>query len=431
MGTTHTYRSLKSPKRVLRACSTLVTSIFLLAASCGAQTSAPLSSLVMSDTLGRLRDDLQEKQNDRGKLERMLAALNSVDTVYKTHCPTWTVLDEDLRQRILRILRLQNPGAVKDTVIVVIANPEETQILELTAGSVTMGRRDARVNLGDSLHFEILHGEYAKRIVDTSPIRPRNPMLFGYTPRFAALSLSGFGATLLFNDGLGVNVKLGHEELGYHFWSTGSLKAMAMFEQLKLGIIAPFTFGNTQPDRIAPLTIRPRKLTGTKGIAIEYDYPFASEQVSAILNIGEVPSAVNSDLLVDRNAVYSIHTVSQLTYARQEFLGGGRHMFTLRGGIGYHQVATGTFMPDGTLATTNKEDFVSPIVAVDYVHHGDRLYGMGIQYYSSVIFATCWIEFVKDFIFVDLKYYSPVFRNPKPWEQPYFFMISPRIQVIY
>jgi hypothetical protein len=153
--------------------------------------------------------------------------------------------------------------------------------------------------------------------------------------------------------------------------------------------------------------------------------------VSVKFNIGEVPANVNPDLLADQSTVYSIHTVAQATYARQEFLGRGRHMFTLKGGIGYHQVATGTMMPDGTLATTNKEDFVSPILAVDYVHHGDRLYGLGMQYYSSVIFATCWIEFVKDFIFVDLKYYSPVFRSPKPWEQPYFFMISPRIQVIY
>jgi hypothetical protein len=41
------------------------------------------------------------------------------------------------------------------------------------------------------------------------------------------------------------------------------------------------------------------------------------------------------------------------------------------------------------------------------------------------------VEIVKNFLFVDLKYYTPVGRDPHPWEQKYFFMISPRIQITY
>jgi hypothetical protein len=56
---------------------------------------------------------------------------------------------------------------------------------------------------------------------------------------------------------------------------------------------------------------------------------------------------------------------------------------------------------------------------------------VNLQYYGMLIFAHGWLEFIKNFLYLDIKYYSPIIRNPKPWEQPYFFMVSPRIQVIY
>jgi hypothetical protein len=398
---------------------------------CVAQVMPATSKPVQVDTVSSLRDSLQEKMADRARLERMLEALNTVDTVYKAHCPTWKILDEDLKQRLFRVFQMRFAGTIQDTDIVVIANPQETQILELQAGQLRMGRRDVRVSLGDSLTSEILQGNYSRRQINTNLPPPRNPLLFGYAPRFAALSISAFEGTLLFSDSRGIDVKLGHEEIGYHFWSTGSLQIMAVLEQLRVGIVAPFTFGNIKPGLVQPLTIRPRLLSGEKGIVLHYDTPDPSEQLSAHFTIGEIRGVTNPSLLVGDGAIYSVHTVAQITYARQDLLSQGSHLFTLKGGIGYHQIAAGAVTPDGLVGTTEKDDFFSPILGVDYVHQGERLYGMGIQYYSSIIFAKCWVELVKDFIFVDVKYYAPVVRNAKPWEQPYFFMVSPRLQVVY
>lgn len=408
----------------------LLTSAFQTA-DCEAQVTEPVNRPIQVDTLALLRDSLLVKREDQARLERMLEALNTVDTVYKAHCPTWMILDEDLKQRLFRIFRLRFSGAAHDTDIVVTANPQETQILELQAGQLRMGRRDIRIALGDSLSGEILHGFYPRREINTYLPPPRNPLLFGYAPRFAALSISAFEGTLLFSDGRGIDVKLGHEEIGYHFWSTGSLQIMAVLEQLRVGIIAPFTFGNIKPGLLQPLTIRPRLLSGEKGIVLHYDSPKPSEQLSAHFTIGEIRGVTNPSLLVGDGSIYSVHTVAQVTYARQDFLSHDKHMFTFKGGVGYHQIAHGLITPDGLVGTTEKEDFVSPILSADYVHQGERLYGMGIQYYSSIIFAKCWFELVKDFIFVDVKYYAPIVRNAKPWEQSYFFMVSPRLQVVY
>lgn len=405
--------------------------MFLYVVLLGIPLCTPALAQVSSDSLLQLRETLQQKKDDLQAMERMLRSLNEVDSVYMAHCPTWIVLDENLRHRVHTLMQMRSPIKEPDTALVVIANPQRTQILELKSGSITMGRRDIHVGLSDSLKLEILEGMYPKRMLDLNPVETRNPMLFGYVPRFAALSLSGFGATLLFNNGRGIEVKLGHEEIGYHFWSTGSAQIMAVFEQLRLGIIAPFRFGNTPTDAVQPLAIRPRLLTGSKGIVLHYDSALPSEQISAHFAIGEVRGFTNPDILAGTTDIYSVHTVGQLTYARQETFGGGLHLFTFKAGLGYHQIATGSFGTSGGIQTTAKDNFVSPIFAVDYVHEGNWLYGMGIQYYSSIVFAKGWVELIKDFLFVDIKYYAPVFRDAKPWEQPYFFMVSPRIQVVY
>jgi len=79
----------------------------------------------------------------------------------------------------------------------------------------------------------------------------------------------------------------------------------------------------------------------------------------------------------------------------------------------------------------DKAEFTSPILRVDYARLGDRLYGGSVQYYSSILYLSGWVEVIRNFLYVDVKYYTPVFRDPEAWEQKYFFMISPRIQITY
>jgi len=383
-----------------------------------------------ADSLRILSEILQEKRNDRARMLRMLDALNVVDSAYKVHYPTWVVLDEDLRQRVIRTFRSRFPTFTHNSDVTVVTNPERNEIMELTVGSAGMGRQDVRLNLSDSLHADLLAAGYAKRIINPIVQPPRNATLFGFRPRYAALSASAFGAALLFNNGGGVQADLGYEEIGYHFWSAGSVKALAIFDRLKLGIIFPITQGKNQTDVTQPLAIRPRLLTGTKGVAAEYKYPFSSQLIGARFSIGEMNTFTNPDLYVDQKRIYYVHTVAQLFYSRQELLG-GMHLFTLTGGLGFHQVSTADLNADRRFVTSERDDVVSPILRVDYVHKGENLYGAGLQYYGSIIFLNWWVELIQDFIFIDLKYNSPVFRSPKPWEQSYFFMISPRIQVIY
>jgi len=122
-----------------------------------------------------------------------------------------------------------------------------------------------------------------------------------------------------------------------------------------------------------------------------------------------------------------------LIYSRQFFLGGSTFPFVLSGGIGYHQVGESVPEAPGSsaLTTVEKHDFVSPLLRAEYTHNGRFRYGLAVQYYSSIFYMKAWIELIRDFMNIELQYYTPLLRDAKPWEQPYFFMISPRISVAY
>ena len=420
--------SLMNGKQSIRAFSLL---LLLCVSRCivVAQTETVASSSV--DSVSILRNVLEEKRSDRERMERMLASLNAVDSVYKVHYPTWVVLDADLRERIYRTFRMRYSNVPSDTTVTIVANTDADEILEISVGPVVMGRRDTHINLSDSLHKEILAAKYPMRVINPIPVKPRANLLFGSRPKFAAVSISAFGAGLLFSDGRGVEVKLGHEEIGYHFWSTGDYRAMVVFEQLKIGIIIPFRYGRTEVANPEPLSIRPRRLSGAKGVAGEFDYPFNSQLIGTRLSVGELNSVSNPELLTSLDRFYYLHTVAQLFYSRQEMFGAGEHLFTFTGGLGYHQIALGETKQDGRITAAQKVDFANLILRAEYVHQSGKIYGLGVQYYSGILYVKGWVEFVKNFIYVDLQYYSPVFRGAKPWEQTYFFMISPRIQLIY
>jgi hypothetical protein len=384
----------------------------------------------IDDSVRTLRSIVEKKQEDRASLERMLEALNAVDSVYKAYFPTWVVLDEDLRQRIYKAFRGRYSNVVPDTAVVVVVTPERTDILQISIGSLAMGPQETHLVLSDSLRNDILRANYPLRKVDSAPVKERKRILFGAKPRVVSMDASLFGAALLFGNGWGIELKIGHDEIGYPFWSTGDARIMAVFDRLKFGVMIPLNFGTKQPSILDPLAIRPRKLNGATGISAEFDQPVKSDVVSARFSLGELNRLVTGQL-TDMKQPYYLHTVAQLYYSHRLAFQDGGHSLAVSLGAGFHQVARGEVEPDNRIVATEKSDFFSPIVRLDYVRQSEEMYGVTVQYYSSIIYMSGWIELVKNFIYVDLRYAAPIVRSPKPWEQPYFYMISPRFRLVY
>jgi hypothetical protein len=359
----------------------------------------------------------------------MLEAVNDVDSLYKLRYPTWVVLEEDMKERIRRTFRVRKIDFPPDEDVLVVANPDTREILEVSIGPARMGRNDAATFMSDSLQNAILEGHYVRKTVDPRPQERRVGQIYGVRPRFASVYASAFGAGLLFSNGWGVEAKMGFEEVGYHFWSTGSLRALAVFDQFKLGVLFPIANGADE-ESVQPLDIRPRKMTGSIGFGSEFLVPLEQATINAVLSIGDLSRVTNERLLTDTTEIYFMHTVAQLTYSRRFDLSPG-HVITGTAGLGYHQVSHGFIQPDKSVLTTDKEDFISPVFRVEYLNRVSNMFGASAQIYSSIVHLKGWVELIRNLLYLDLQYYSPVFRDAKPWEQSYFFMISPRIQVIY
>jgi hypothetical protein len=382
-----------------------------------------------ADSVAALENLLEKKKSDTARMHRMLEAVNEVDSLYKLRYPTWIVLEEDMKERIRRTFRVRKIDFPPDGEVQVVANPDTREILEITIGSARMGRNDAYTFMSDSLQDAILEGNYVRKTIDPRPQERRVGQIYGSRPRFASVYASAFGAGLLFSNAWGVEAKMGFEEVGYHFWSTGSLRALAVFDQFKIGVLFPIANG-AEEESVQPLDIRPRKMTGSIGFGSEFIVPFEQASINAVLSIGDIARVTNPRFSTDSSEIYFMHTVGQLSYSHRFDLSPG-HVLTATGGLGYHQVAHGFIQPDKSVLTTDKEDFISPVFRLEYLNRVANMFGASAQLYSSIVHLKGWVELIRNLLYLDLQYYSPIIRDAKPWEQSYFFMISPRIQVIY
>lgn len=402
---------------------------FLLTSRAFAQQAEITGQASSADSISALRTILEEKRNDRARLERMLNALNTVDSVYRIRYPAWVVLDEDLRQRIYKAFRGRFASVPRDTAVIVIANPADNEILQILIGSVVMGPRETATILSDSLRKDILAANYALHEVDLAPPKQRKRILFGAKPLVVSIDASVFGGSLLFGNGWGLELKMGHDEIGYPFWSSGEIRLMAVFDRLKFGVMVPLKIGQKEPVILEPLAIRPRKLNGSTGISAQFDQPVGSDFIGARFTVGELNKFASGQLTND-TLPYYLHTVGQLFYSHEMALG-EEHLLTVSAGAGYHQIALGEVHPDRRIVAIEKFNFFSPIIRMEYVHRGNQMYGVSAQYYNSLVWLSGWIELVRNFLYVDLRYASPVVRSPQQWEQHYFYMVSPRFRLVY
>jgi hypothetical protein len=379
-----------------------------------------------ADSIAALKELLEKKRSDAERMHRMLEAVNEVDSLYKLRYPTWIVLEEDMRERIRRTFRVRKIDFPPDGEVRVVANPDTREILEITIGDATMGRNDASTFMSDSLQNAILDGNYVRQTVDPRPQERRVGEIYGVQPRFASVYASAFGAGLLFSNAWGAEAKMGFEEVGYHFWSTGSLRALAVFDQFKIGVLFPIANGADQND-VQPLDIRPRKMTGSIGFGSEFTYPFETESLTAMLSIGDLARVTNDRFLTDSTEIYFMHTVGQLTYSKKFDLSIG-HVLTATAGIGYHQVSHAFVQPDKSVHTVDKEDFISPVLRVEYLNRVSNMFGASIQYYSSIIHLKGWVEMIRNLLYLDLQYYSPIIRDAK---LPVLVCALPALAVLY
>jgi len=384
-------------------------------------------TVVHEDSLTKLNNIFHQKTLHRLMLQRILNSLSTMDSTFLIHCPVWVIRDEDLKERTYKAFRNRHKTPPRESNVVILTDPGRTDILEISMGPATMSRREIKLTLNDSLFKDILTMPNILKLSEftTRKIKPTKP--FDSMPLDVALEMSLFGATLRFSNGWGVQVKVGNDELGLPFWLAGKADMLVIIHELKFGFSLPISFGLDETEIIGPVALRPRRLNGAPGVVAEYEQQVDSNVIGARFSIGELTKWNSLGDLTDPNEVYYLHTSGQLSIARKLRYKGNEHVFTFKGGLGVHQIGDGFAGPDGVITTTERTTFFSPLAGVEYVHNGVETYGVSVNYYNSMLVSDAWLELVKNFIFIEVKYGTPVSRGPKPWEQSYFVMVSPRI----
>ena len=223
----------------------------------------------------------------------------------------------------------------------------------------------------------------------------------------------------------GGEVRLGNDELGYPFWSSGKLAFLGMFKQVKAGFELPASFGSGNDINFV-LPLRSRLLNGTRGFVGEFDFG----SVGGYLSLTRLTQNDINDL-TDPNRFYFI-TQEALGYTSFGFTITRTSWARLKVGVGHHQVREGAVLLGDQIQEGEHFDFNSPYFKLEYLHRDvDEGFGGSFQYYNSTLLTTAWLQIIPGILQIELKYSKPVLRPIAEWENPDFIIVSPKVIVSF
>ena len=266
--------------------------------------------------------------------------------------------------------------------------------------------------------------------------------------------------------------QIGNPEVGLPFWSSGENRLwLNMRNQIgtesdfKIGLDFPLDIGSSEW-----LTFPARKMSGFWGGSVDAYFAgidfFSAFNMPIAFNFTVIPTAGSNSSII-YNQSYSGSTPGtgdtvggpgrkEQTFFRTAFIGqifipfivqlDPANFVQFSAGIGIHSVKL-SWIPTDTSQTSahgltpdqvgktqdllyNGKTTVStpftPHVAIQYVNHRSNKFGLDFQYDHLFTFGA-WLELIPDHLRIEGSYTAPLVRDPKPYEPPYFFMITPRL----
>jgi hypothetical protein len=233
-------------------------------------------------------------------------------------------------------------------------------------------------------------------------------------------------------DKWGGEFRIGDDELGYPFWTSGIFKVGLNHQVLKV-----FFQGSLGMGKEKGSILRSRLLEGGMGGGILFDIDNFGGRVSFSDLTKKTDSFLKDDINDSIHYYIPFAVLGYYTFTipvSYEKLSGA---LRIRAGAGYHQVIPAQVIPnsyENRLETVNndvlgikRQHKVSPYVRFDYTLK-DNTGEAFVQFYNLSLLVgaaynfTDWFGLEAKFAFWDL------FRARDKWEQPNFIMISPRIR---
>lgn len=379
-----------------------------------------------------LRAELQTEKEELQSLERILLALNNGDTVYASYFPVWTVVDKSTKLSIQTAFRNRGKQFSEEDRILIIAHPNMKGIADIRIGNTSYGRFFAAKSLDPELQKSLLNREYV--LVDEVPFGYKNDLsskrrVAIENPHWVSMNVSLFGGELRFGNDWKITGKVGNDELGYPFWSSGQIWMLAGYKSIRLGAYLPLHGGlfETNPaDR--PLSLKPRLLNGSTGVAgsFEFEWDLVKINSSSItygaiggsFAVGSLDRRRPEYLTKNLDSLYSISTMLQ-TYYAFNYNFDGEKVLNSRVGVTYHRVTLNRYIVDEIYAYGDAQKFITPLISVEYGNLGADWFRLNVQY-SRLLTLGAWAEIVPRYVNAEVKYSTVLLRETKPWEQNYY-----------
>lgn len=227
-----------------------------------------------------------------------------------------------------------------------------------------------------------------------------------------------------FSDQLGIEARLGNDDFGYSFWSSGNAAFLVNYKRAKIGVHVPFAGGRT-PGRVLDPFWTPRRIDGTYGITGEFDFVNFGGSFIAGLRRTDV-----NGTYVRPDSITTIRNMVQLWYSDVINDKPDANLFRYKVGVGFHQIGhdalfnSGGTKPLSVETTEPPTSYVSPYIKLEYVNRQSaKRFGGSLQYYNQWVLGDAWLEVIPNRLRLELKTGAPVFRKHKPWESTHFLML--------
>lgn len=287
------------------------------------------------------------------------------------------------------------------------------KILESAGYSKDVELRDTNFTIPTALDPELMpFALLSNKFLESPPVHLGNG------------EVSLYGMNFRIGPNWGAAIKIGNDEIGLPFWTSGDLAFFATYKQLKVGFQLPVGLGRTSGDQFPLFPIRNRLLTGTRGIVAEADFgPAGGHFFSSRLTSADAPT------IPDIKDYFYI-TGELVAYYSFGFSLNNQNFIRAKVGGGMDQVSEGTAnppVPGGALVQLQTTTFGNLYMSIDYLHDvPSERFGAGIQFYDYSILTTAWLDIIPRSLRIELKYAKIISRTERPWETPDFVIVSPK-----
>jgi hypothetical protein len=232
-------------------------------------------------------------------------------------------------------------------------------------------------------------------------------------------------ANIIFGNTWGAEVRIGDDDFGYPFWSSGNLAFLIIYKRAKIGVHVPFAGGRT-PGKGLQDFWTPRRMDGTYGLTGEFDFVnFGGSFIFGLRRTDIDGTFVNPDSIV------TIRNMAQAWYSNIISDNANGHVLRYKIGAGFHQLGHDGYFRGGGATVLSLEttippsSYISPYIKLEYVNQQSaERFGASVQYYNKWILGGAWLEVIPNHVRLEVKVGAPVFHTHEYWEPTHFLTLN-------